>query len=80
MATPNVDVLAFGQYYQHLGRGHLSRLIVSPNHRGAGLGRALVVQLAQTGTRALDAIECSLFVLRTNLASSGTDSLPEIGL
>ncbi|WP_445362977.1 GNAT family N-acetyltransferase [Microbulbifer sp. ANSA003] len=63
------DVLAFGQYYQHLGRCHLSRLIVSPNHRGAGLGRSLVVQLAQTGARALDAIECSLFVLRTNLAA-----------
>ncbi|MCO1334549.1 GNAT family N-acetyltransferase [Microbulbifer sp. OS29] len=63
------DVLAFGQYYQHLGRCHLSRLIVSPSHRGAGLGRALVTQLAQTGASALDATECSLFVLRTNTAA-----------
>ncbi|AWF79518.1 N-acetyltransferase [Microbulbifer sp. A4B17] len=63
------DVLAFGQYYQHLGRCHLSRLIVTPNHRGAGLGRALVALLAQTGAIALGATECSLFVLRTNLVA-----------
>ncbi|GAB2890916.1 GNAT family N-acetyltransferase [Microbulbifer echini] len=63
------DALAFGQYYQHLGRCHLSRLIVTPNHRGAGIGRALIIRLAQTGARTLDATECSLFVLRTNFAA-----------
>lgn len=60
------ELLAFGQFYQHLGRCHLARLIVSPNHRGAGLGSALVTQLAQIGIRALQVTECSLFVLRTN--------------
>ncbi|WP_226643575.1 GNAT family N-acetyltransferase [Microbulbifer variabilis] len=63
------DLLAFGQYYQNLDRCHLSRLIVAPNHRGAGLGRALITQLAQIGAGALDTTECSLFVLRTNLAA-----------
>ncbi|WKD49652.1 GNAT family N-acetyltransferase [Microbulbifer spongiae] len=62
-------LLAFGQYYRHLGRCHLGRLIVSPNHRGTGLGSTLVTRLAQTGIKALEVTECSLFVLRTNLAA-----------
>ncbi|BBM01102.1 GNAT family N-acetyltransferase [Microbulbifer sp. GL-2] len=64
-------MLAFGQYYLHLGRCHLGRLIVSPNHRGAGLGGTLVTQLAKIGIRDLGVTECSLFVLRTNLAARG---------
>ncbi|GAA5443595.1 hypothetical protein Misp06_01772 [Microbulbifer sp. NBRC 101763] len=63
------EMLAFGQYYQHLDRCHLGRLIVSPNHRGAGLGEELVTLIAQTGIKALGVAECSLFVLRTNLAA-----------
>lgn len=60
------ELLGFGQYYGRLGRCHLGRLIVSPQHRGAGLGKALVTKLVQQGCSQLDARECSLFVLKDN--------------
>ncbi|MFC6634009.1 GNAT family N-acetyltransferase [Microbulbifer taiwanensis] len=60
------ESLAFGQYYERRDRCHLGRLIVSPGHRGAGLGRTLVTELSKRGCRELNARECSLFVLKDN--------------
>ncbi|WP_323845944.1 GNAT family N-acetyltransferase [Microbulbifer magnicolonia] len=65
------ELLAFGQYYQRLGRCHLGRLIVSPQHRGIGLGKALVTGLARRGCSELGASECSLFVLQDNATAHG---------
>ncbi|MEX2963478.1 GNAT family N-acetyltransferase [Microbulbifer sp. TYP-18] len=71
ISNPEGEMLAFGQYHERRGRCHLGRLIVAPEHRGAGLGKILVTLLAQTGSRALNAAECSLFVLRANLPARG---------
>jgi len=60
------EPLAFGQYYKRLDRCHLGRLIVSPEHRGTGLGRTLVIELSRKGCRELNTSECSLFVLKDN--------------
>lgn len=60
------QVLAFGQYYQRAGRCHFGRLVVSPVHRGLGVGGRLIVDLAAIGTRRLGVDECSLFVVEDN--------------
>ena len=59
-------LLAFGQYYNRLGCCHLGRLIVSPDYRGAGLGKQLITDLAAHGSDALQVAHCSLFVLKDN--------------
>lgn len=60
------QLLGFGQYYLRAGRCHLGRLAISPEHRGAGLGRWLVGGLAELGVRELGVGECSLFVVADN--------------
>lgn len=60
------NLLGFGQYYENQGRCHLARLIVSPDHRGRGLGRFLISELIDAGLRDLALDECSLFVIRSN--------------
>ncbi|WP_237067987.1 GNAT family N-acetyltransferase [Microbulbifer guangxiensis] len=60
------ELLAFGQYYRRRDRCHLGRLIVSPVHRGRGIGAVLVRELARQGCAELDTAECSLFVLKNN--------------
>ncbi len=64
--------LAFGQYYRRAGRCHLGRLVVSPAHRGQGIGTQLIRGLVELGTRRLGLAECSLFV--------DPDNGPAIGL
>ena len=59
-------LLAFGQYYARIGRCHLGRLVVSPEHRGHGIGRRLIAALVERGAAELGAGECSLFVAAEN--------------
>jgi ribosomal protein S18 acetylase RimI-like enzyme len=63
-------LLGFGQYYDRRGRCHLSRLAISPDHRGQGLGTQLIAQLVELGAPVLHADQCSLFVARTNPAAA----------
>lgn len=45
------SVAAFGQLTQRAdGRGHLSRIIVSPRLRGEGIGRQLILELLALAT------------------------------
>jgi len=60
------DLLAFGQYYQRLGRCHLARLIVNPKFRGQGIAAQLMQEIMQVGIEELNVTECSLFVLNHN--------------
>jgi ribosomal protein S18 acetylase RimI-like enzyme len=57
---------AFGQLYEHLGRVHLARLVVDPERRGEGLGRALVLALLEVGASMWPVAEASLYVYRHN--------------
>jgi ribosomal protein S18 acetylase RimI-like enzyme len=62
-------LLAFGQYYNRLGRCHFGRLIVSPQQRGSGHGTTLIEQLARHGCAELGVRECSLFVYKQNIVA-----------
>ena len=64
------ELLGFGQHYDRVGRCHLGRLVISPEHRGEGLGTRLIDKLIELGAPAFGASECSLFVARTNLAAA----------
>ena len=59
-------LLAFGQYYLRLNRCHLARLVVSPNYRGKGIAKELMMRLSELGTAELKVNACSLFVLKHN--------------
>jgi ribosomal protein S18 acetylase RimI-like enzyme len=60
------EFLAFGQYYQRLGKCHLGRLIVNPKCRGKGIASALMHHICELGLKELKVKECSLFVLTHN--------------
>jgi len=60
------EFVAFGQYYQRLGRCHLGRLIVNPKFRGKGIASELMSGLCELGLKNLQLKECSLFVLSHN--------------
>ncbi len=60
------EFIAFGQYYQRLGRCHLGRLIVNPKFRGKDIASELMLNLCKFGIKALQVDECSLFVLAYN--------------
>ncbi|GHG75072.1 hypothetical protein GCM10010919_29040 [Alishewanella longhuensis] len=60
------NLLAFGQYYLRLNRCHLARLVVSPNFRGKGIAKELIMRLSELGTTELKVNACSLFVLKHN--------------
>ena len=60
------EFLAFGQYYQRLGRCHLGRLIVNPKFRGKGIASELMHHICELGVKQLKVKECSLFVLAHN--------------
>ena len=64
------ELLGFGQHYDRVGRCHLGRLVISPEHRGEGLGTRLIDKLIELGGPAFGASECSLFVARTNPAAA----------
>lgn len=58
--------LAFGQCYRRVGRCHLGRLVVSPQHRGEGIIANLIKLLIEYGLQSLAVDEASLFVLKDN--------------
>lgn len=60
------EFLAFGQYYQRLGKCHLGRLIVNPKFRGKGIASKLMYNICELGLKELEVKECSLFVLVHN--------------
>jgi ribosomal protein S18 acetylase RimI-like enzyme len=60
------ELLGFGQYYLRVGRCHLARLIISPQHRGRAAGAVLIRELCSLGCPVLNVTECSLFVLQAN--------------
>ena len=66
LVSNDSDFLAFGQYYQRLGKCHLGRLIVNPNFRGKGIAAELMHQICKLGLNELEVKECSLFVLEHN--------------
>ncbi len=66
LVSTQSEFLAFGQYYQRLGRCHLGRLIVNPKCRGKGLALELMRHLCELGLNDLELNECSLFVLTHN--------------
>lgn len=59
-------MIGFGQTYEKEERGHLARLIVSPEHRGKGHGRALVEQLSEKARELFSCSEISLYMARDN--------------
>jgi ribosomal protein S18 acetylase RimI-like enzyme len=63
------ELLGFGQHYDRVGRCHLARLVISPEHRGERLGTRLIDELIEIGAPASGANECSLFVARSNPAA-----------
>jgi ribosomal protein S18 acetylase RimI-like enzyme len=69
LVSESGTLLGFGQYYDRIGRCHLSRLAIAPDQRGRGLGARLIEGLIELGAPALHASECSLFVARTNPAA-----------
>ena len=69
LVAANGGLLAFGQYYERIGRCHLGRLVVSPEHRGHGIGRWLIAALVERGAAELGASESSLFVAAENVSA-----------
>ena len=59
-------LLAFGQYYNRLGRAHLARIIIRPDSRGRGVGRRFIELLMTEAVRSLNAKELSIFVDNQN--------------
>lgn len=68
LESPEHGLVGFGQVrFREQAYGHLARIIVSPRHRGHGLGRALCRALMREAPR-LHAIEAySLYVFPDNL-------------
>ncbi len=60
------NLVAFGQFYERLGRCHLGRLVVNPIYRRQGFGELLIKKLGQKGQSTLGLKGLSLFVLKTN--------------
>ncbi len=63
------EVLAFGQIYNRFDHCHLGRLVVSPKHRGQGVGSLLIDALLKEGQSLLGLSKASLFVLADNQAA-----------
>lgn len=59
--------VGFGQYYRRVGRYHVGRLVISPEHRSRGLGAWLIGSLVARARGDFVASECSLFVLPDNI-------------
>lgn len=66
LVSDETEFLAFGQYYQRLGKCHLGRLVVNPKFRGKGIVSKLMHHLCELGLKELNVNECSLFVLAHN--------------
>lgn len=65
----SVETIAFGQIYLKLGRGHLARLVVSPEHRRHGYGAELIDKLMKRAAMLYSCSEYSLYVMRGNAAA-----------
>ncbi len=64
------NCLGFGQYWQNTPDAvHLGRILVSPNHRGHGVGHMLCEQLLELGRQAYGVSKASLRVYRDNEAA-----------
>ncbi|MDH3940764.1 MAG: GNAT family N-acetyltransferase, partial [Xanthomonadales bacterium] len=59
-------ILGFGQFYLKLGRCHLARLVINPEYRGHGLGKAFISALMNYGGDQLGTREFSLYVMTIN--------------
>jgi ribosomal protein S18 acetylase RimI-like enzyme len=63
------EMLAFGQIYERHGRINLARLVVSPQRRGQGIGRQLILLLMEKGQEDFPLTEFSLYVYKDNYAA-----------
>lgn len=68
LESPEHGVVGFGQVrFREQTYGHLARIIVSPHHRGLGLGRLLCRELMREAVRLYPAIMAySLYVFLDN--------------
>ncbi|WP_413700234.1 GNAT family N-acetyltransferase [Psychromonas sp. KJ10-10] len=66
MISADSQCVAFGQYYQRMGRCHVGRLVVNPSFRGKGIVVDLINQLCELGFAEYTVKECSLFVMNDN--------------
>jgi ribosomal protein S18 acetylase RimI-like enzyme len=62
----DLEMVAFGQFYQRLDKCHLGRLIVRPSRRGKGIAAQLMKHLSCVGLKQLQLTQCSLFVYSHN--------------
>lgn len=69
VAASQDSMLAFGQFYDKLGRLHLARLAVAPALRGRGLGGELIRCLIEHGRLSMGPVECSLWVATHNTSA-----------
>jgi ribosomal protein S18 acetylase RimI-like enzyme len=65
--SPEAGVVGFGQIrYREQANGHLARIIISPRHRGNGLGRALCLALMREAVRLHPIQAYTLYVFPDN--------------
>lgn len=67
LTSPDSDVLGLGQVrHREQTYGHIARVIVSPHHRGLGLGRSLCTSLMREAPKLHPITAYSLFVYDDN--------------
>jgi ribosomal-protein-alanine N-acetyltransferase len=72
LESPAGKMLGFGQVrYREQTYGHLARIIVSPRHRGRGLGRTLCLSLMREAVRLHPIQAFSLYVFPDNTSAIG---------
>ena len=72
LVAPDASVLGLGQVrYREQTYGHLARIIVSPHHRGQGLGRILCSALMREAPKLHPITAYSLYVYDNNTAAIG---------
>jgi ribosomal-protein-alanine N-acetyltransferase len=68
LEAPGPSLIGFGQVrYREQAYGHLARIIVSPCHRGHGLGRALCLALMREAARLHSIKAYTLYVFPDNV-------------
>ena len=69
-ASPEHGLVGFGQVrFREQAYGHLARIIVSPRHRGLGLGRALCLALMRAAPQLHPIKGYSLYVFPDNTSA-----------
>ena len=66
LRDPAGQIVAFGQFYDRVGRINLARLVVHPESRGQGAGRRLISGLMAAARPLFHLSEFSLFVYEDN--------------